>query len=82
MHHSSLFVCIFILVKVYTMDYADHQELSYELTGGVIIFNLTMVAAFLGYCCVYGQMSHSRALLFTNLFSAIPFIGQDVVLCL
>lgn len=46
---------------------------------GVIIFVLTIAAAFLGYCVVYGQMSHWGALVITNLFSAIPFVGQDIV---
>ena len=49
---------------------------------GVIIFVATMATAFLGYCCVYGQMSHWGALVITNLFSAIPFIGNDIVLWL
>ena len=31
------------------------------------------------YCCVYGQISHWGALVITNLFSAIPFVGQDIV---
>nr|NP_861465.1 apocytochrome b [Kazachstania servazzii]Q7YEV2.1 RecName: Full=Cytochrome b; AltName: Full=Complex III subunit 3; AltName: Full=Complex III subunit III; AltName: Full=Cytochrome b-c1 complex subunit 3; AltName: Full=Ubiquinol-cytochrome-c reductase complex cytochrome b subunit [Kazachstania servazzii]CAD23420.1 apocytochrome b [Kazachstania servazzii] len=46
---------------------------------GVIIFVATMAAAFLGYCCVYGQMSHWGATVITNLFSAIPFVGKDIV---
>ena len=46
---------------------------------GVIIFVATIAAAFLGYCCVYGQMSHWGALVITNLFSAIPFVGKDIV---
>lgn len=46
---------------------------------GVIIFILTIATAFLGYCCVYGQMSHWGALVITNLFSAIPFVGNDIV---
>lgn len=31
------------------------------------------------YCLVYGQMSHWGATVITNLLSAIPFIGQDIV---
>ena len=46
---------------------------------GVIIFVLTMAIAFLGYCLVYGQMSHWGATVITNLLSAIPFIGNDIV---
>lgn len=31
------------------------------------------------YCLVYGQMSHWGATVITNLLSAIPFIGGDIV---
>lgn len=31
------------------------------------------------YCLVYGQMSHWGATVITNLLSAIPFIGNDIV---
>nr|YP_002836210.1 apocytochrome b [Nakaseomyces bacillisporus]CAX36940.1 apocytochrome b [Nakaseomyces bacillisporus] len=46
---------------------------------GVIIFLVTIITAFLGYCCVYGQMSLWGATVITNLCSAIPFVGQDIV---
>ena len=46
---------------------------------GVIIFLLTMAAAFLGYVLPWGQMSFWGATVITNLFSAIPYIGTDLV---
>lgn len=46
---------------------------------GVIILVLMMGTAFLGYCLVYGQMSHWGATVITNLLSAIPWIGMDFV---
>nr|YP_009922258.1 cytochrome b [Metschnikowia matae var. maris]QMS50897.1 cytochrome b [Metschnikowia matae var. maris] len=48
-------------------------------TMGVMMFMLTMATAFMGYCTVYGQMSHWGATVMTNLLSAMPFIGSDLV---
>jgi len=38
-----------------------------------------MATAFLGYVLPYGQMSLWGATVITNLMSAIPWIGQDIV---
>nr|YP_007474211.1 cytochrome b [Rimicaris kairei]AEX32601.1 cytochrome b [Rimicaris kairei]WPN85861.1 cytochrome b [Shinkaicaris leurokolos]WQG15298.1 cytochrome b [Rimicaris kairei] len=46
---------------------------------GVIIFFLTMATAFLGYVLPWGQMSFWGATVITNLFSAIPYIGNELV---
>jgi len=46
---------------------------------GVIILILTMAIAFLGYVLPYGQMSLWGATVITNLLSAIPIFGQDLV---
>jgi len=48
-------------------------------TLGVVIFLLMIVTAFLGYVLPYGQMSLWGATVITNLMSAIPWIGQDIV---
>jgi len=47
--------------------------------SGVIIFLLMMATAFMGYVLPWGQMSFWGATVITNLFSAIPVIGQSVV---
>ena len=47
--------------------------------SGVIIFLLMMATAFMGYVLPWGQMSFWGATVITNLFSAIPFIGQSIV---
>jgi ubiquinol-cytochrome c reductase cytochrome b subunit len=49
---------------------------------GVIILLLMILTAFLGYVLVWGQMSFWAATVITNLCSAIPFIGQDIVIWL
>lgn len=47
--------------------------------SGVLIFLLMMATAFMGYVLPWGQMSFWGATVITNLFSAIPFIGQSIV---
>ena len=46
---------------------------------GVIILLLVIATAFLGYVLPWGQISFWGATVITNLFSAIPYIGPDLV---
>lgn len=46
---------------------------------GVIIFLVMIITAFLGYVLPWGQMSYWAATVITNLLSAIPYIGGDLV---
>ena len=46
---------------------------------GTIIFILMIATGFLGYVLPYGQMSLWGATVITNLMSAIPWVGQDIV---
>ena len=48
-------------------------------TIGTVILILMIATAFLGYVLPYGQMSLWGATVITNLMSAIPWIGQDIV---
>ncbi len=47
--------------------------------SGVLIFFLMMATAFMGYVLPWGQMSFWGATVITNLFSAIPGIGNQIV---
>jgi quinol-cytochrome oxidoreductase complex cytochrome b subunit len=47
--------------------------------SGVVIFVLMMATAFMGYVLPWGQMSFWGATVITNLFSAIPGIGNSIV---
>ena len=47
--------------------------------SGVIIFFLMMATGFMGYVLPWGQMSFWGATVITNLFSAIPGIGNSIV---
>nr|YP_009915389.1 cytochrome b [Palaemon adspersus]QLM01578.1 cytochrome b [Palaemon adspersus] len=46
---------------------------------GVIILFLVMATAFLGYVLPWGQMSFWGATVITNLMSAVPLVGTDLV---
>nr|YP_008475244.1 apocytochrome b [Candida blackwelliae]AGS44562.1 apocytochrome b [Candida blackwelliae] len=76
---SFFFICLYLHIGkgLYYGSYRSPRILLWVI--GVIIFILTMAIAFMGYCCVYGQMSHWGATVITNLLSAIPFIGGDLV---
>ena len=47
--------------------------------SGVAIFLAMMATAFMGYVLPWGQMSFWGATVITNLFSAIPYIGDSIV---
>nr|YP_002122390.1 apocytochrome b [Candida neerlandica]ABX89451.1 apocytochrome b [Candida neerlandica] len=76
---SFFFLCMYAHIgkALYYGSYKTPRTMTWVV--GVIIFVLTMAIAFLGYCLVYGQMSHWGATVITNLLSAIPFIGNDLV---
>nr|YP_227554.1 apocytochrome b [Candida metapsilosis]AAX73029.1 apocytochrome b [Candida metapsilosis]ACB37035.1 apocytochrome b [Candida metapsilosis]AEX57348.1 apocytochrome b [Candida metapsilosis]AEX57363.1 apocytochrome b [Candida metapsilosis]AEX57378.1 apocytochrome b [Candida metapsilosis] len=76
---SFFFICMYLHIgkALYYGSYKSPRVMLWVI--GVIIFVLTMATAFMGYCLVYGQMSHWGATVITNLLSAIPFIGKDIV---
>ena len=46
---------------------------------GMTILFLMIATAFMGYVLPWGQMSFWAATVITNLFSAIPVVGADLV---
>jgi ubiquinol-cytochrome c reductase cytochrome b/c1 subunit len=62
---------------MYYGSYKNPRELLWII--GVVILLLMMATAFMGYVLPWGQMSYWGATVITNLFSAIPVIGQSVV---
>nr|AJG41773.1 cytochrome b [Odontobutis potamophila] len=46
---------------------------------GVMLLLLVMMTAFVGYVLPWGQMSFWGATVFTNLLSAIPYVGNSLV---
>nr|ABB90470.1 cytochrome b [Salangichthys microdon]ABB90471.1 cytochrome b [Salangichthys microdon]ABB90472.1 cytochrome b [Salangichthys microdon] len=49
---------------------------------GVVLLLLVMMTAFVGYVLPWGQMSFWGATVITNLLSAVPYMGLDLVLWL
>jgi ubiquinol-cytochrome c reductase cytochrome b/c1 subunit len=72
-----LAVYIHIFKAMYYGSYKAPREVLWIL--GVIIFILMMATGFMGYVLPWGQMSFWGATVITNLFSAIPVIGENIV---
>nr|YP_009020603.1 cytochrome b [Neocaridina denticulata]AFN42867.1 cytochrome b [Neocaridina denticulata] len=74
---SFFFICLYMHIGrgIY---YGSFMYMHTWMVGVVILF-LTMAAAFLGYVLPWGQMSFWGATVITNLFSAIPYVGTDLV---
>ncbi|MGQ3028963.1 MAG: cytochrome b, partial [Ferrovibrionaceae bacterium] len=62
---------------LYYGSYKAPRELLWFL--GIIIYLLMMATAFMGYVLPWGQMSFWGATVITNLFSAIPVVGESIV---
>nr|YP_010128168.1 cytochrome b [Tropidothorax cruciger]QPP20737.1 cytochrome b [Tropidothorax cruciger] len=74
---SLFFICIYIHVG--RGMYYGSYKLVETWTIGTIMLLTTMATAFLGYVLPWGQMSLWGATVITNLLSAIPYFGVDVV---
>jgi ubiquinol-cytochrome c reductase cytochrome b subunit len=70
-------VYIHILRGLYYGSYKAPREILWMI--GVVILLLMMATAFMGYVLPWGQMSFWGATVITNLFSAIPLVGPDIV---
>jgi ubiquinol-cytochrome c reductase cytochrome b subunit len=79
---SMFFAAIYIHIGrgLYYGSYKSPRELVWFF--GIFIFVATMATAFMGYVLPWGQMSYWGANVITNLFSAVPFIGDDIVIWL
>nr|YP_010491876.1 cytochrome b [Ontholestes orientalis]UWM92662.1 cytochrome b [Ontholestes orientalis] len=74
---SFFFICLYLHVGrgIYYSSY----YLTLTWTIGVLILFIVMATAFLGYVLPWGQMSFWGATVITNLVSAIPYLGMDIV---
>ncbi len=75
---SFFFLALYIHMfrGLYYGSYKEPREVLWIL--GCILFLLTVATAFLGYVLPWGQMSFWAATVITNLFSAIPLIGEGI----
>ena len=62
---------------LYYGSYKYPRELLWMI--GVVILLVMMATAFMGYVLPWGQMSYWGATVITNLFSAIPLVGESIV---
>ena len=76
---SFFFIVVYIHIfrGLYYGSYKSPRELLWWF--GLIILLLMMATAFMGYVLPWGQMSFWAATVITNLFSAIPVIGDGIV---
>ncbi len=76
---SMFFIIVYIHIfrGMYYGSYKKPRELLWMI--GVVLLLLMMAIAFMGYVLPWGQMSYWGATVITNLFSAIPLVGDSVV---
>lgn len=79
---SMFFIVVYLHIMrgLFYGSYKYPRELVWFI--GILIFLVMMATAFMGYVLPWGQMSFWGAKVITNLFSAIPIIGEDIVVWL
>ena len=75
---SMFFLAVYIHIfrSLFYGSYKAPREIIWII--GIIIYLLMMAAAFMGYVLPWGQMSFWGATVITNLFSAIPLVGESI----
>ena len=75
---AAFFAVIYLHIfrGIYYGSYKAPREMVWLI--GVTIFLLMMATAFMGYVLPWGQMSFWASQVITNLFSAIPIVGEPV----
>jgi len=76
---SAFFFLVYLHIGrgMYYGSYKNPRGLVWVI--GTFIFIIMMATAFLGYVLPYGQMSLWGATVITNLMSAIPWLGKEIV---
>ena len=76
---SFFFIVVYLHVfrGLYYGSYKTPRELLWML--GVVILLLMIITAFMGYVLPWGQMSFWGATVITNIFSAVPLVGESIV---
>nr|ALI86971.1 cytochrome b [Heterometrus longimanus] len=74
---SLFFICLYFHIG--RGIYYGSYKLKFTWVSGVMILLFSMITAFLGYVLPWGQMSFWGATVITNLVSAIPYVGSEIV---
>lgn len=81
--HANGASMFFIVVYIHTLRGIYYGSFTYPRQSlwvvGVTILLCMIITAFMGYVLPWGQMSFWGATVITNLFSAIPFFGSEIV---
>jgi quinol-cytochrome oxidoreductase complex cytochrome b subunit len=77
---SFLFICMYLHIfrGIYYKSYLYPRNVAWNV--GVIILLLSIITAFIGYVLPWGQMSYRGATVKTNLVTAIPLVGNKMVI--
>ena len=75
---SMFFIAVYIHMfrGLYYGSYKAPREVLWIL--GCVIYLLMMATAFMGYVLPWGQMSFHGAVVITNLFGALPIVGEAI----
>jgi ubiquinol-cytochrome c reductase cytochrome b subunit len=76
---SLFFVAVYLHLfrGLYYGSYKAPREITWII--GILIYVAMMATAFMGYVLPWGQMSFWGATVITNLFSALPLVGEPIV---
>nr|WDV10344.1 cytochrome b [Rhabdopleura sp. NHMO H2137] len=75
---SFMFVCLYLHVGR-AIYYAFYSKSNHAWWSGLVVLILCWASAFFGYVLPWGQMSFWGATVITNLFTTIPFFGDQIV---
>lgn len=70
---------VFIYLHLFRGIYYFRAKNSYTWITGVFIILILIIISFLGYVLPWGQISYWAVAVITNLFSIVPFIGDNLV---
>ncbi len=79
---SFFFIAVYVHIfrGLYYGSYKAPREILWLI--GVAIYLVMMATGFMGYVLPWGQMSFWGVTVITNFFSAIPLVGEDIVIWL
>nr|YP_009338715.1 cytochrome b [Eriosoma lanigerum]AKM70168.1 cytochrome b [Eriosoma lanigerum] len=80
--HANGASMFFIMIYIHISRGIYMNSFNFKMTWiiGVMLLLLTMMTAFVGYVLPWGQMSFWGATVITNLLSAIPYLGNSIVI--
>ena len=75
---ASIFI-LFIYIHMARGIFYGSFNIAKTWNTGIMIFILAIVTAFIGYVLPWGQIRYWGATVITNIFSAIPYLGDELV---